>query len=670
MAYANEVVKSTNFKGMIGLNTIPTARMDEEGIARAGLSTLDPYNHAFIGMQIAKPLYVNLRQSMEVSSIGEQPHRVYPGMDFKLRLGEEGRYAPEIAFGMDSALGHKRFSSEYFALSKRYYNFDFTAGIAWGRMGSGGILPNPLARLSSHFDRERNYTDQNAASPADWFTGKEIGLFGGFEYALPIEGLSFKADIGADRSPGERRSFDFDAPALWSVGFNYNPTPWFGFGTSLIGGDKIMARITLQDNLYKRKIKSYKDNPAIAGKDEGMFGKLWAKIQRGGDDEPSIHMGEPVKDGRDLAAVLHLNDAQPSAMQIGRAAKALAAKADKDTATITIIPARQGLRGNSITLSKRDVQNLAEGNASPEEVWQDASFSQKYASSGRDNMFEKLKLFPELSISPQEEETTHLYRASLVAEKTSEWKYGFLSGAGLRLNIADNLHRLSKFKNINLKSVRGDADYFTANRVNAERAYIGWMHTILPDIHFAATAGILEEMYAGYGGEILYRPSASPFAIGLEGWNAFKRDPTAPLALGLRGDDASWTGHGTLYYDIPNTDLTAYLKAGRFLGGDWGASGGAETQFDNGVKIKGYVTATNSDDKDVFGADRNVIAGLQLAIPLGGLKFIPEGSAARIKAEPMGRDDGQMLDKPLSLYEATEPMSYRRLGRNWQAVQN
>ena len=59
-----------------------------------------------------------------------------------------------------------------------------------------------------------------------------------------------------------------------------------------------------------------------------------------------------------------------------------------------------------------------------------------------------------------------------------------------------------------------------------------------------------------------------------------------------------------------------------------------------------------------------------LAVPLGSVKFVPEGSEARINVAPIGRDDGQILDKPLSLYEVTEPVSYRHLGRNWQEVQS
>lgn len=671
MAHANESSTtggySANYRGTLGLNTIPTARMDDAGTVRIGVSHTDPHNHGFLGMQIAKPLYVNLRQSMFVSSAGQKPEFVYPGLDFKLRLAQEGRYRPEITFGMDSALGHKRFSAEYFALSKRYYNFDFTAGIAWGRLGSAGHLPNPFARLGGHFDKDRDFTDENAASPSDWFTGKEIGLFGGVEYFTPIDGLSLKADIGADRSPGERRQFDFNTPAPWSIGFNYSPEPWFGFGIAALGTDKVMARLTFQDNLYKREIKSYKNKPAIAATDAGLFGKLWATVQRGGADEPYVHLEKPVQDGQTLIGVLHLNDTQQSTMQIGDAARLTLAQAGADIETITIVPVVKGARGKALTFGRRDLEQLGQGIISPEEVWADLNFTDDSRSAGRPKTADRIAFNPELSFSLGEEETTHLYRSALVLERTKEWKYGIISGGSVRVNLADNLHRLLKFKTINLQSVRGDADMFTWNRVNVDRTYLGWIHTLAPNFHLATTAGYLEEMYAGLGAEVLYRPFDSPFALGLEGWGAYKRDPDSPLALGLRGD-STWTGHVNMFYDIPDTDITAYAKVGRFLAGDWGISAGAETQFENRMKIKGYVTATDSDDKDVFGSDRNIIAGLQLSVPLGALRFIPEGSAADVRIAPIGRDDGQMIDKPLSLYDLTEPVSYRHLGRNWQEV--
>ncbi len=667
MAIANENTLSTNTTGMIGLNTVPTARMDQAGTMRAGISTLDPHNHAFIGLQVAKPLYVNLRQSMYITSAGQKPDFVYPGMDIKLRLKEEGRYMPEIAFGMDAPLGHQRFSSEYFALSKRWYDFDFTAGIAWGRQGSAGHIKNPLATLSSHFDRERNFGSEDATTPSDWFTGKEIGFFGGVEYFTPIQGLSLKADIGANDYVSEKAQIaDFNKPAPWSLGFNYSPKDWVSLGASVIGFDKVMARVSFQGNIFDWGGKSHKDNPAPAG--DGMFDKVWGYIQRGMDAPEKINFGKIRTVKQDLRAIIHINDYQPTAMQIGQAAHELLKDAKPNIQTITVIPVGSGLRGQAITLSRRDLeQAFIKNTGSPEELWQDAVFANDKRSITKKTGTHKFKLIPEIGFSI-EEETTHLYRTSLIGEQRKEWKHGFVTGSSVRLNIKDNLHRLSKFRDTSDGTIRGNARSFAKNRLNVERTYASWMKTILPDLHFAATAGYLEEMFMGYGGEILYRPFGSPFAIGAEAWNVYKRDPETAMALGVM-EGSHFTGHLNLYYDIPDTDITTFIKAGEFIGGDVGLSGGAQMRLENGMKIKGIVTATDDPEKDFFGGDKNVYAGLQVSLPLGDLKFLPQGSEARMKIMPIGRNDAQEIDKPESLYDITEPMSYRHLGRNWQAVQ-
>lgn len=669
MARANESSPSTNYMGTIGLNTVPTARMDAAGTFRAGASHTDPHNHAFIGLQVAKPLYINLRQSMLVSSVGEKPSRVYPGMDIKLRLREEGRYAPEIAFGMNSALGDKRFSSEYFALSKRFYDFDFTAGMAWGRLGSSGHIANPLARLSSHFKEDRDFTSPDAASPSDWFTGEQIGFFGGVEYYTPLKGLSLKADFNGDAYTAETRAFDFKKPSPWSVGFNYSPRDWVSFGASVIGMDKVMARLTLQGNVFNWGGKSYKESDGFNFDDKRPDG-TWRGLTREMAEAENINMGKTRVRGHDYSGVVHMNEYQPASMQIGRAARHLAANAGPEVETITVIPVTNGLRGKTATFSRRDLeQAVARGLGSPEEIWQDISFADDDRSISQKAASRKFKFNPELSFSLGEEETTHLYRASATLEETKQWKYGIMTGSSVRLNIANNLHRLQRFRDFNTDPVRSHIDLFARNRVNLDRAFLSWMKTPLPDFHMAITAGFLEEMYAGYGGEILYRPFQSPFSIGAEAWNVYLRDPTMPLAAAFIPGD-HFTGHVNMFYDIPDTDITAFAKVGRFIGGDFGVNGGAQMHFSNGLKAKAYMTVTDADNKDVFNSDRNVIAGFQLAMPLGHVKFVPQGSEARVKVEPFARDDGALLDKPVSLYDVTEPMSYRHLGRSWQEVLN
>lgn len=667
VAYANESGESpfsVNTTGSIGLNTVPSARMDEAGAARIGISHSDPYNHAFLGMQIAKPLYINLRQSMLVSSAGEKPRRVYPGMDIKLRLAEEDRYMPEIAFGMDSAIGHKRHSSEYFALSKRIYDFDFTGGIAWGRLGSAGQIRNPLARLSSHFNQDRDYTNENAAGPHEWFTGKDIGFFAGVEYFTPIEGFSLKADVGSDRYPGEVVTSDYKKPAAWSLGFNYSPKDWIDFGASVIGGDKVMARLTFQNGLFGFPGKSYKD-------DDGRVIKAADKSDRDKAKKEAIKagiaMGKVRADKTDISGVVHLNDYQPVAMQIGRAARHMAANAGPEISTITVIPVRTNVRGKAITFSRRDLESaIVQRRGSPEEIWQDATFHDDFRSISEDPAPRKYKIFPEIGFSFGEEDTSHLHRVSIVGEETKRHKWGFVTGNAVRLNIEDRLYQIDKIRAPAADPVRSDVSHFARNIVTLDRSFASWMTTIRPDFHLALTAGYLEEMYAGAGGEVLYRPFESPFAVGVEMWRAHKRNPDSVMAMDVESE-ANYTGHLNLFYEVPDSDVTLFAKAGKYLGGDVGATAGLETKFGS-VKVKGYVTATNERDRDAFGKDTSYFGGIQLSMPLGNIPYVPEGSEARMKFEPMGRDAGQVLEKPVSLYETTEPMSYRHLGRNWQEV--
>ena len=80
---------SPSLMGPLGLITIPSARMDEPGMARAQFAAAEPYIHAHAGVQIAAPLHIALRQSARTSSLSEDPDRLYPGVDLRLRLVKE-----------------------------------------------------------------------------------------------------------------------------------------------------------------------------------------------------------------------------------------------------------------------------------------------------------------------------------------------------------------------------------------------------------------------------------------------------------------------------------------------------------------------------------------------------------------------------------------------------
>ena len=370
-----EHIYSDSLLGPLGLNTIPNARMDKTGTAKIGVSTLDPYVHGYIGFQLAEPLYINIRQTAEVSNINADPDRLYPGIDFKLRLLKENRSRPAIALGLQSAIGHKRMAGEYLALSKRYKDFDFTAGLGWGRFAGAAHLSNPLKALSSHFGKARSLDGEMPNEPKDWFTGEHIGLFGGVEYFTPIDGLSAKFDIGGDRYEAEKAALNYNAPAPWSIGLSYSPTSWINAQIALQGTDKIMGRLSLKNLIQNWRDKDAQDSAKKTKPFNPYRSSPTSPNQMETDAQSeNILLTGLNTDELSANAKLLLNQDSPAPYQIGQAVKHIANHAGTDIESIELIPTRLGLHGPKVKLLRADFEKAALDQGSPEEIWQNAEF--------------------------------------------------------------------------------------------------------------------------------------------------------------------------------------------------------------------------------------------------------------------------------------------------------
>lgn len=174
-------------------------------------------------------------------------------------------------------------------------------------------------------------------------------------------------------------------------------------------------------------------------------------------------------------------------------------------------------------------------------------------------------------------------------------------------------------------------------------------------------------MYGGAGGEVLYRPFGKRFAIGLESWLALKRDPNSSLNNGFTGDSLL-SGHVNGWYSFPKDALTVQASFGRYLAEDIGGSLSMRKSFKNGAALEGFITVTDNADYDVFGGTTHAYHGVRLSLPLGNVKYIPEGSAATFDFSPLGRDTGQRIDAPLPLYETTERLSYEHIANHWRDI--
>lgn len=667
-------LSSPNMLGALGLNTTPSARMDKAGTVHAGISTLDPYLHGFIGIQLAKPLSITLRQSALTSGLRDDPDALYPSVDFKIRLITENAHRPELSLGLQSAIGHKRMAGEYLVASKRYNNFDFSAGLGWGRYAGTNTLSNPLKKLNGHFSNARDPDSEMPNEVRNWFSGRNIGFFGGVEYFLPYDGFSLKLDYGSDDYGMEHSALDGKKTRPWGLGLSYTK-PWGGGSIGLQGGNKIMARLHLQTGLDLWPLHDGKPFRT----DRPFYKHRPYSLNIPAIEEQSLHDSLTLHDirqsGIDLSAAFQLLPYKSSPLQIGRSMRTMAQNGGKDIETLSITPTIMNLRGAKITLMRSDFEKALNGHrSSPPEMWNNAVFSNRKSNSPSlvsifkqpELAYYSLVLDHQFSLS--EEDSGTLHRTGLITGFSQPRFFGVLTyGTSFRLNLEDNLQRIGEIRPPSPIPVRSDIADFSEDPLTLQTSYVGFTHSFTPDIHMSLLGGYLEEMYAGAGGEILYRPFGSRLAIGAQLWQVAKRNSQSPLHLGLT-EAATLTGQVEGWYDIPAYDATLNIRAGRFLAGDVGIGIGLEKSFGNGAKLIGETIMSNYSDPDLFGGYTHAYHRIALSLPLGSFKYLPEGTRVNITAAPFGRDTAQSLTPPVRLYDLTDGFTLPHLAQHWSDI--
>lgn len=215
-----------------------------------------------------------------------------------------------------------------------------------------------------------------------------------------------------------------------------------------------------------------------------------------------------------------------------------------------------------------------------------------------------------------------------------------------------------------LPHVRSDTILYKKQGKNGiEALTLAYEFKAAPDIYMRAQAGILEEMFAGVGGEILYRPFGERWALGMNIWRVRQRD--YDKLFNFRDYEVT-TGHATLYYQLPWHDISLRLHAGRYLAGDYGVTVEAVRTFDTGIEIGAWFTLTDVPFED-FG-EGSFDKGIRIKIPLDWTLPFPTQSIFDFALRIIQRDGGQMVFGGTQLYDRTSRSSYGELARQWVPV--
>lgn len=235
---------SWNDYGTTGLLQMPSGRMADDGAFAIGTSRSDPYTRFFLTSQFLPWFQATFRYT----DIGYAPYGIVDtqsykdkAIDLKFRLVKEDADWPEISVGLRDVGGTGIFSSEYIAVSRRYYDFDFTAGMAWGNMGSRGHLPNPLG-LFIDKAKVRPKSSGPGSFSLNFFRGENIALFGGVEWDTPVDGLRLKVEYDSNSYQSELFDEALEVKSPINVGVGYAPFDWLDLSLGYERGNTVMFR--------------------------------------------------------------------------------------------------------------------------------------------------------------------------------------------------------------------------------------------------------------------------------------------------------------------------------------------------------------------------------------------------------------------------------------------
>ena len=204
-----------------------------------------------------------------------------------------------------------------------------------------------------------------------------------------------------------------------------------------------------------------------------------------------------------------------------------------------------------------------------------------------------------------------------------------------------------------LPHVRTDYVKYFSDGKNGIGALEGqYRFRLAPNVYGVARAGYLESMFAGVGGELLWRPWNQRWALGLELYAVRQRE--FDRLLGLQ-DYRTITGHVSLYYSSPWYGLNFSARVGRYLAKDTGATLEITRRFSTGIEIGAFVTKTNVSAAQ-FG-EGSFDKGIIIRIPLDWMLPIQTRATYSLDLRPLQRDGGAFLQNAHILYEETRPSS-------------
>lgn len=640
---------------------------------------------------------------------GEQTYKD-KSFDFKTILSEEHPYLPQIAMGMRDIGGTGLFSSEYLVTSKRTESLDWSLGIGWGNMAAGGTLPNPLGALFPSLKQRKveSFGQGGTISTASMFAG-DAALFGGVQWTSPSGRTALKLELEGNNYAHEPFGQNHGATSPLNLGWLYRVSPGVDVGVAFERGNKLAFSVTFSGNLRTMASPKPLDTPApgaaqlisartTAVKPMGMSVETTAasspspspsiaaaslsSLTRAPSLASRLHSNIHAQTGWKLLSLdvvagawqikLETDDAVYAQDRLERLFAVLTTELPTEGHVAEIQLSNFGLPQRSLRfdreewLAQRVYPDLPSLQLSALEWQRPTASTAERGSSDTALVTAGTSNAPGVDRKPLNDRletgwgTTFshilggpnnflLYQAGLRAYAQYRFDENTWAFGQTNLRLADNYDNFVYNAPSNLPRVRTD-----------QRRYVTTSRTTVPVVqltrtvdlghgHYAsAYGGLLEPMYAGIGGEWLWRPWNANWALGADINQVQQRAYEQDFAL---RDYRTTTGHATLYWNTGFDGVLAKVSAGKYLAKDVGVTVDLSRSFANGTSIGVWATKTNVSVEQ-FG-EGSFDKGIYLNIPLDALLPRSTPSMATFVWSPLTRDGGARLSRRFALFDLT-----------------
>ncbi|TPE49119.1 YjbH domain-containing protein [Amaricoccus solimangrovi] len=598
--------------------------------------------------------------------------------DVRYRILDEDLegWVPAVSVGLQDFGGTGVFASEYIAASKHIgSSVTSTLGIGWGRYGTHNGFENPLAIFSDRFkNRAPLQGIQNTGRVAyDRLFHGDAALFFATDWQpTPNWRLTFEYSSDSMDPEVEQMGYEYKTP--FNLGARYQFDNGASLGASFMNGSTLAVSASFMLNP--------KDPPAPSGREPGP-----PAISRGSDESLALWTPRPdpqryerlqaalndqgiTLEGFELqgnvATVSITNERWPaSAQAYGRAAAVLSAQLPADVSAFRIRGHIQGMAITEVTLRRSDLEQTEYAFDGAWQSYARAGVADAALTAGPPEAWDpSYSTWLGLYATPFLFDPDNPVRADLGLElggSFSPWQGTYLSGA-LRHKIVGNLDEADRPSDSTLPHVRSDAWLYAkdASEVTVPYLTIGQYERLGQDLYGQAQAGILEPMFGGVFGEMLWAPPGQRLALG--GNLAYARQRDFDGGFGFQDYDVV-TGFLSGFYDFGG-GYYGQVDVGRYLAKDWGSTLTVSRRFGNGFELAAFATLTDVSF-DEFG-EGSFDKGFAFSVPLSWMTGKPSLNQFGMVIRPILRDGGAQLWVPNRLYAMTRPGRQEELGSRWE----